>query len=432
MRTIRTAYQSIASSDEQLYKYVRDALDKVSSSVLECFPPLAETMWDEVEDIFPTPRLPGIPPDPSLAHIAKTLVKYLRPRQDVSPAFSSVPAHSNEKSFEVLLRYVPPFYNEETKSALLFWNDVANYLQQHQKFEVWSLLSPFITYETFKVHQSDILRTFDLYAPESERESTAWKLFTHWKANNAMKLALGRFLDVQNKDVQNEFTKGLQQPLFENRLEWWKVMVEGARRKGSVKAWIWVLNLMVTRTRNEILPNITQLVHQIPASSSTTISRQYLDRATVEESRTLAKLYMQWLEQSYSAVQTVWPVINFVTAIANQCISRLISSPSHPLFVLGVEVHWSRAVREYGSAKAFANLDLPLSEPRYDTSDPKELDLEEERCRLRVLERAKEVSLTQTMGWTADASMFWGLTRIREGGEDDFVNMVLGILSTPL
>ncbi|KAJ3052963.1 hypothetical protein HK097_005305 [Rhizophlyctis rosea] len=441
IKTALPVLHTIAKTDSDYYHNVQnEIMSRAPTSAMTSFPPLAETQLSEIEGIFLT-GVAGAKPNAFLTQMGTQLLLLLRPKSGVITGFSSVPPHSNERCFEVLMKCIPPVVDLEKAEALRFWNSVAGYLTGEQKRRVWERLVPVLSFEVWKGREYDVLTALDAFAPPTERERVSFEWFFHEDATAATRLSLAPYLDVEKPEVKTEFFKWLQQPVFSDRLDWWRVYLDGARRKGTVSAWVQVIGAVVSRTRNEILPNLTQLANYFtPTGKTGTVPRQYLDAATDRQAEKLSELYLKWLDQSHSAVTVVQPVIDFVTKLASEAIARFIDRPEHPLFKFGVEAHWKICVQAYGLAEALDNFSIPLANPVYIAAERTDEELNWEWKLLKTAkERAKAtfgstdyvrgyaITSDGTVTFDAYADMLWGLRKVKEGQEEAFVQSILGI-----
>ncbi|KND01258.1 uncharacterized protein SPPG_03072 [Spizellomyces punctatus DAOM BR117] len=435
-----------------LYKSIFLLID---INALDAYPPLAEELFSLVQSIF-WPSGTGV--QPWVACIGSLVVRLLAPtspsifdfpNDDVDSPFSSVPPFSNQTAFNALLKYYPPNINIR---AMEYWTNIAQgkiatpskweisfrfaqpsltkekrvFLTNRQREELFFLIRDKINLSMFKSEPGIILAALDVLAPTPElRHEVAWRMYNHEDATDADRQMIGQYLDVERWDVREEFQKAAKKAVFEDRLNVYKVLLNAARKRRSVRAWIEALKFMVPRMTNEIHPNLLMLVPHLNWEGwSGTVPKQCLDDAMEDEAKELAALYLKLDAQNFSAVTIVWPLAGFISNIANEAIARFISTPLHPLFCFGVEIAWRRVLHTAGEGQAIHQFNIPLVEPKYYCGA---LSERSENCEFL---RRKAVRLSRTVGedlGTGKQRYRWGLASIRYGKEEEFVTAVIGL-----
>ncbi|KAF9167295.1 hypothetical protein DFQ26_005111, partial [Actinomortierella ambigua] len=370
------------------------------------FPQLALVVFEEIRPFFDVPeRIPV-----SLSNIADNLLVVLQPasesvydiRLDMpNRPFSSMPPWDNEEVFNVTV--LQEFERTQGTEAGLFDHGFSTRLRnfglslkQSQRNNVATWLiegSGLHTVLAKKISHFDITSLFGgvLSDPEMRHRFIYPFIFGDLKGGADLKDECQKwaaYLDIRDAETRALMVKEASKASFADRLKWMAAILEATRRSGSVREWIETLKWLLPRIRNEIQPNLLQLVPYLTPSDYS-IPRQYLDKATIEEAGELVKLYSTMDAQNTSAVSPLGRITEFLETLAVQAMNRFIHNPSHPFFQFGTDILWRQSLSRHGATNALENYDLRFDEPCYGCDDHNEQE-ELERRRWVVKSRLED------------------------------------------
>ncbi|KAG0370525.1 hypothetical protein BGZ54_005908 [Gamsiella multidivaricata] len=407
---------------------------RVTSPELRSFPPLAQHLFDQVQDVF---RGTWTEYQHTTVCFVEDFIELLAPKDTsvyaipndgfVQP-FSSVPSWDNISVFQT---FIADGFSKTGKEMIQLdsrWNchlaTLAPNLTPEQRDQVFRWVTALPSFKaqieedpgSHNMHLmiqalgTNIELRHQVVFPlvffdRKDKEVDLGEQISDWAA----------YVDIRIPDVRALLVKETTKPTFEDRLKWIAAILKATQLVGDVKEWIITLKWLIPKIRNEIHPNVTSLAPHLWTNRGL-ISRQYLDNATLEEAKELSKLYLAMDAQNTAAVTAVYAITGFIDGISTEALKRFAGHASHPFFQFAAEIRWRRVLTKYGELTALDNYNLPTGAPMYGDARS-ERDEESEIIRRQLL--AKEQETLKTEGGP------WGLYQIMEGHEEAFVQAKL-------
>ncbi|KAK3848711.1 MAG: hypothetical protein J3R72DRAFT_518676 [Linnemannia gamsii] len=446
MKAIRFQTRDDETFNQRLYNTVLKPIigdaapndwDTPKGSRLKNFPPLGQHVFEQTQAIFKA----KLRKDNLVKTIIENLVDILAPRDTsvysipndkVEPPFSAVPAWDNKKVYQVC---IAGCLNRPGKAPIRLnsaWIShfckLAPHLTAEQREEVvaWIVGLPSFKPLLNKDKGYSVLPMLEKLCTNSEqRHKLVYPLVFAEKNDKSVDLGdqitdWAVFLDIRAPGVRSALAKETLKPAFEDRLKWITALIKSTRLTGDVNEWILTMKWLVPKIRNEIQPNLMTLSpFLLPRDGR--VPRQYLDKATVEQSEELAMLYLAMDAQNAAAVTPVAGITKFLDKIASEALNRFIDRPSHPFYHLGTEIPWRRKLSQLGDTAALEKYSLSVSAPDY-SNFKYERNEEAEIRRRQIL--AKETETKETEGGA------WGNILVPEGQEEVYVQGLINAYFT--
>ncbi|ORZ12521.1 hypothetical protein BCR41DRAFT_356229 [Lobosporangium transversale] len=390
-------------------------------SHIKRFPPLAETIFDQLQPMFKTKTRK----DSAVISIVEDLLAVLAPSDKsvyalsddafVQP-FSSVPSWDNSAVFQTC---VANCLNRTGKAMIQLdstwiehFSKLGPSLTQAQRDEVvqWIIALPSFKPLIEKDQGVSVYPMLEALCTNAElRQQIVRPLVFYDRREKVVDLGdnlsnWASFVDIQVPEVRAQLVKETTKPSFEDRLKWLTAIMKATRMTKDVNQWLITLKWLIPKIRNEIQPNLMAFAPSLFLRDHI-IPRQYLDDADLQQANELSALYLAMDAQNSAAITPVSQITRFLDSIGDAALSRFANNDSHPFFQMGTEIRWRRVVNVHGDVNAFNN-------PTYG-QDVHERNEQHEIARRKAI--AKENETYKTEGGA------WGLHLIEEGQEETYV-----------
>jgi hypothetical protein len=329
VKRILTVSKVSASSDEA---FVNDFMGHFIRPVLgplKRFPPLAKVLFDSIKGVFNlskdeplsgVTRLPGERPVARMKHelivIATQFVLALQrrrpsvfdiPKDGVVHPYCGIRETDNNAAFELLLRLEPPRGNPT------FYADYAllRALTRPQLEVLWAhftdpgyICSQLLDESGKKNLNAYVTLVKELPNSPRDRLHVVKMILDHPKMDDTVTAVFYSLLDISDEASRELLQKNTYQRLFTQRYPAYRDLMTATWPHESPKVWIKTLAFLIPRIKNEILPD-AQKIPDILHENGVGDFLHLMDRATEDEARQIAEVYLTWEKQNNEAVSRV-------------------------------------------------------------------------------------------------------------------------------
>ncbi|KAF9585195.1 hypothetical protein BGW38_003486 [Lunasporangiospora selenospora] len=399
-------------------------------AIFEKFPPLAQHVFDIIQDIFE----PAAFDELNVQYSVEAFLSILKPKE-YSTSVYNIPDNGYEQPYSS----IPPWDNDvvfktcvtrnlERKSELrMRLNDlwishlcqIGPSLKPSQRAQVVEAivlmpefkkmieksqdgsLTPILTHLCQDVDLAHRIALPLVFSEKKETDTFLRDRQWEWAG----------FLDIRIPSVRALIVKETTKPAFEDRMRWIVALLRATQRHKDVGEWVKTLKWLVPKIRNEIQPNLQQLSGYLSPYGAE-VPRMYLDNATLEQAKELSNLYLAMHAQNAGAITPVQGISSFITNLATEAYNRFIDQPDHPFYQFACEVQWKTLVSQQGERTAMNLYVMRLGTPNYypdDTDEEAETQRRKDYEEFMAIEKANGNSLSHAF------------VRIWPGSEEAFV-----------
>jgi hypothetical protein len=327
---ILTASRVSASSDEAFVDDFMGHFIRPVLGPLKLFPPLAKVLFDSIKGVFNLSKdepLSGVtqspgerPPVAHMKHefivIATQFVLALQhrrrsvfdiPKDGVVHPYCGIRETDNDAALQLLLRLEPPRGNPT------FYADYAllRALTRSQLEVLWThftepeyICSQLLDESGKKNLNAYVTLVKELPNSPRDRLHVVRSILDHPKMDETVTAVFYSLLDISDEPSRELLEKNTYQRLFTQRYPAYRDLMTATWPQESPKEWIKTLAFLIPRIKNEILPDaqkIPDILHQNGVGDFLHL----MDRATEDEARQTAELYLTWEKQNNEAVSRV-------------------------------------------------------------------------------------------------------------------------------
>ncbi|KAJ7615325.1 hypothetical protein FB45DRAFT_935399 [Roridomyces roridus] len=280
----------------------------------------------------------------------KTRNVFTIPGHGVTQPYSNLPSGDNDAMFQIVTSLWPP------RDHLHFYtHSISQHLSQSQKEHIWTQLDDpayligSLTSSTSSV-RSTALAALNVFPPSPSARHAIVQQALAADGTDAIILQLYALCDITDPTARAALQKMTYTRLFDERLEVYRTMIQATDAADSVSAFIDTIKFFVPRIKNEIPPDAEQLPYLFDVTKIIGLFR----RATEEEAREIAAVYVAWEAQVNEAVSSLYSISSHIMSIVNYCLSIFVSEPSGVFFQMALQILWARCLQEHGLSKAKA------------------------------------------------------------------------------
>jgi hypothetical protein len=309
---ILVASRVSAMSDEA---FVKDFTDNFVLPLLKGpmskYPPLVEVLFDSIKGIFDIAQV-------TKSELVSTAGHFLRVLKRKKPSVFDIPEGrvvqpycgirniDNAPVFDLLLRLEPP-----RNKPSLYANYYLDMLSEQQREVIWTYFND-LDYVCKQLVDDGGLKDQLVFIkiltelPNSPRARLpiVKALLDHPKIDDHSVTQLYPLLDISDPPSRDVLHKNTYKRLFTDRLVAYQDLMTATWAQDSPKAYIATMKFLIPRIKNEILPDAGQ-IPDILYKNGVGDVLHLLTRATDEEVKEVAKLYLAWEKQNNEAVSQV-------------------------------------------------------------------------------------------------------------------------------
>ncbi|KAJ7609909.1 hypothetical protein FB45DRAFT_1122555 [Roridomyces roridus] len=343
-RAMKELSASLAKSEESDEEMVTKLWGIFLTNVLQTLDhhhSLVQVVFDSARGVFATKSISsGL-----LQGIAIDFLNALTPSTKTH-LYSNIPAGTHDEMFQIALTLWPPreyipFY---TRSAL-------QYLSRAQKDELWARIADptyLIGQLTHLDSRSIALSAMKAFSPSPAARHHIVQAALAADGTDSIILDLYALCDITHPNTRAALEKMTYTRLFEDRFVVYRALMHATMAAGSVRVFADTMKFLVRRSKNEIPPDSERVCGLFDVGEVVGLMR----KATEEEGREIAEVYMEWERQVNEGVSGLPATSAHILAIANHCLAIFVPDRSGVFFQMGLRIQWARCVHEHGLSKA--------------------------------------------------------------------------------
>ncbi|KAJ7714141.1 hypothetical protein B0H16DRAFT_530372 [Mycena metata] len=338
-------------SDEDIVRVLRSMLVGPLFPVINHYHTLAKVLFESVRGVF------------SMQHVSAGLLEALAPQfldaltppvrtvhtipnRGIVQPYSNLPQGDNDSIFQVVLSLWPP------REHLSFYTSYAvQYLSRSQKDHIWAILDDsayFVAALGVMDSRAAALAALNSFPPSPAARHAIIQQALLSDSTDDIILSLYALCDIADPAARAALIKMTYTRLFEERFEVYRTLFTATMAGESVREFVETMKWFVPRIKNEIAPDAGQLPNLISVPAVVKLLR----RASEEEAKEIAAIYVAWENQVNEGVSPVPTISQHILSLVNHCLTLFAGNPKSVFFEMALQILWARCLNERGLSKA--------------------------------------------------------------------------------
>jgi hypothetical protein len=312
-RVLMASQVSASSDGAFVFHFLHHFTLPLLRGKLSLYPPLVELLFDSIKGVFDITQvskseLVVCATQFFLALQRKKMSVFGIPNGGVVHPYCGIREVDNDFVLHLLLRLEPP-----RNKPSIYVNTLLGALSKPQRELIWSYFNDLeYIYTQLPDDGAPGLGNFGLFVnilqelPGSPhaRLHIVKGLLDHPKMNSHIAASVYSLLDVSDEPSRAILQKNTYKRLFTDRYQAYSHLMTATWAQNSPTEYIKTMEFLIPRIKNEILPDAQQIPEILDKNGVSDILR-LLDRATDDEAKQLAELYLAWEKQNNEAVSRV-------------------------------------------------------------------------------------------------------------------------------